>query len=98
MTPQSFDDTIHSDGTVETILKWRPGGARGNVNQILINDEDYLMAVPLANDRWDVSVVRFVCDGDDGPTSFECQDMPWEWDWLDVEWFLPVRELDLPMP
>ncbi len=108
--PESIE-TIHRDGTVETINRWRPGGARGNLGQLFCDGDQLLFAVRCCysperklrlthpeDDRewWDFSVVNVHCDSEE-PLTFDCDDPGgWGWSWEDVEWFLPVDEIDLP--
>lgn len=72
-------------------LKWRPGPARDEETEVYCGDT-YLVAVGVCTaDRskywWQYAVV----------TIEECGvsvgGEPWEWDWSDVEWFVPTKEL-----
>ena len=101
-------DTIHSDGTVETLNRWQPGGARGNKDQLFCDGDHLLFAVrcchsPQVKERytspererewWDIRAVTVHCDSET-PLTF---DGDFGWSWEDVEWFLHVSEIDLPV-
>jgi hypothetical protein len=94
-----MSDDIHSDGTVLTEMKWRPGGARGNTAQLFDVGGEYLFAVATTGCRgegWDVQCVEIKDAGDDDHCVFVTEGGRYEWDWADVEWYVPVDEMDLP--
>lgn len=93
---------IHSDGTVELMQRWQPGGAQGNAEQLFEDGEAYLFAVRIAESsrhpaRWEIWTV--IARGDsESPITFDTADgEPWDaWDWDSVEWFIPCSDIDLP--
>jgi len=98
MTTSDYFSDIHSDGSVELIQKWHPGGAQGNTDQVFLDGECYLFAVRLSDDSWDIHSVVAKCDPEQPGCSFDTtQGDYWsDWTWAEVEWFLPCCDLDLP--
>lgn len=88
---------IMTDGTVELMQRWRPGGAQGAAPDHWTDGEQYVFAIRLSTDHWDFHVVTVACDPELG-TDFRTNDgESWDvWDWDSVEWFVPCSELDLP--
>lgn len=89
-------DTIHADGSVELMQRWRPGGAKNADVSALSEDATYLMAILTADDEWEfvTAGVLFTPHGMEllGPTGRPVDD----WNWNDVEWFVPCDDVDLP--
>lgn len=80
-------------------IEWQPGGAQGNADQVFIDGEQYLFAIALADETWDIHTVVAKCDPELGCDFDTPQGDHWyDWSWSEVEWFAPCRELQLPMP
>lgn len=89
---------IHSDGSVELIQRWYPGGAQGNHDQDFVDGAKYLFAVRSESiGEWTFHHV--VARGND-ELGFEFDSVDdslwWKWDWDDVDWFVPCHDLDFP--
>jgi len=88
---------IRSDGSIELCQRWQPGGARGNEHQEFIDGDQYVFAVRLSDDTWDIHSVVARVDPETGAAFDNADGDTWgAWDWLDVEWFVPASEFDLP--
>lgn len=93
----SDTNDIHSDGSVELIQRWLPGGAQGNKYQLFEDGEQYLFAVRLSGDTWEFHSVVANSDLELGCDFRTPGGDSWcDWTWSDVEWFIPCRKLDLP--
>lgn len=94
-----MSDKIHADGTVLTELNWRPGGARGgDCDPELTHERLCLFAVLAVSDEgewWDVQQV-WVDYRDLDQIRYRTPNGRYEWEWADVEWYVPVDEMDLP--
>jgi hypothetical protein len=92
-----MSESVLSDGTVECFQRWQPGGAQGNLDQVFFDGDQYIFAVRMAGDFWEFHVVIARCDSEI-PVSFDDpQGDCWgDWDWTDVEWFIPANSIDLP--
>ena len=83
-------------------INWRPGGAQGNYPKFA-DGERLLFAVRGAAFRnepayWIFYPVSVVCCSETPASFIDCQgDESGSWGWADVAWYLPVREIDLPI-
>lgn len=82
---EHMSDDIHSDGTVELITRWRPGGAQGAPTDGLIDGESYLVVYRDSKGR--SLPARWT-------STFIANHPVW---WKQVEWWLPCSEIDLPV-
>ena len=89
---------IHADGSVELCQRWRPGGAQGNEDQIFLDGDEYIFAVRLSTDSWELHSVSASVIPEEGVEflTVDSGDAWIAWDWSDVEWFIPADEFDLP--
>lgn len=95
-----MSESILSDGSVETINRWTPAGAQGNFPELTDGDQ-YILAIRIHDrrgaDRWQFHTVTARCDSETA-VSF---DLPGgepfdEFNWSEVDWFLPCEDIDLP--
>jgi hypothetical protein len=74
-------------------INWRPGGFQGY--QPTLYAGDTLLAAVRVRDShdaskewWEFSVITVT------ETGFDCEGSGWGWSWEEVEWWIPVREMN----
>lgn len=96
-------DSVFNDGSVELCQRWQPGGAQGN-NPTLYDGDQFIFAVRVICDRyekrrefWEFHAVTARGDSETPLYFLLPNGDTWDdWEWGDVEWFLPVKDIDLP--
>lgn len=82
-------------------VKWRRGPAQ-NADFPVCDGDAFLVAVRVCDSRdrrrqwWELSVIGVSCD--EGYFSIECDGSLWGWDWGDIDWILPIKEILPPEP
>lgn len=79
--------------TTPNPFEWSPRDAHP---ELFEDGATYLVALRVKNartqrTRWEVSVITFACDG-----GFEVRDEhgdAWGWEWSDVEYYVPIRDV-----
>ena len=77
-------------------INWRPGGAQGTeLPRDVYCGDQLLVAVAVCNSTatrewWEYHVITVEEDG------FAVDGNGWSWDWHDVDWWVPAKELTPP--
>jgi len=77
------------------LIRWRLSSEHG---ELFTDGERMLVAVPCCDSKqtditwWDICAIVIHCD--EGQFDITAQGEPWGWDWDDVEWWVPIAEIE----